>query len=152
MVEEEEEAAAAALAEAVVAAAAASEVAIVDHPEDMVAAVEVAVAALAVAAVEVVVVVVSAETKSNLKIKSTSPDFPVICLKMTLQIFSAPLASSRLTSAPARRRSGSTRTMPQESRKVKPQSPMMILQPLKAPSRGSTARTSTEAASRFKWP
>ena len=147
---EEEEEAAAALAEAVVAAAA-SEVAIVDHPEAMVAAGEVVVAALAVAAVEVVVVV-SAETKSNLKIKSTSPDFLVICLKMTLQIFLAPSASLRLTSAPARRKSGSTRTMPQESRKVKPQSPMMILQPLKAPSRGSTARTSTEAASRFKWP
>ena len=149
MVEEEEEEVAAALAAAVVAAA--LEVAIVDHPEAMVAAVEVAVAALAVAAVEVVVVV-SAETKSNLKIKSTSPDFPVICLKMTLQIFSAPSASLRLTSAPAPRRSGSTRTIPQENRKVKPQSPMMILQPLKAPSRGSTARTSTEAASRFKWP
>ena len=149
MVEEEEEEVAAALAAAVVAAA--LEVAIVDHPEAMVAAVEVAVAALAVAAVEVVVVV-SAETKSNLKIKSTSPDFPVICLKMTLQIFSAPSASLRLTSALARRRSGSTRTIPQENRKVKPQSPMMILQPLKAPSRGSTARTSTEAASRFKWP
>ena len=148
---EEEEGEAAALAAAVVAAAA-LEVAIVDHPEAMVAAVEVAVAALAVAAVEVVVVVASEETKSNLKIKSTSPDFPVICLKMTLQIFSAPSASSRLTSAPARRRSGSTRTMPQESRKVKPQSPMMILQPLKAPFRGSTARTSTVAASRFKWP
>ena len=120
MVEEEEEAAAAALAEAVVAAAAASEVAIVDHPEAMVEAEEVAVAALAVAAVEVVVVV-SAETKSNLKIKSTSPDFPVICLKMTLQIFLAPSASLRLTSALARRRSGSTRTIPQENRKVKPQ-------------------------------
>ena len=151
MVEEEEEAAAAALAEAVVAAAAASEVAIVDHPEDMVAAVEVAVAALAVAAVEVVVVV-SAETKSNLKIKFTSPDFPVICLKMTLQIFSAPSASSRLTSAPARRRSGSTRTIPQENRQVKPQSPTTILQPLKAPSRGSTARTSMAVPSKSRWP
>ena len=135
----------------VVEAAAVSEVEIVAHPAALAAAGEAVVEAMVVAAVEGEVEV-SVETKSNPKIKSTSPDSPAICPKMTLQIFSAPLASSRLTGKPACRRSGSTRTTQQESRRVKLQSPTMILRPLKAPSHGSTEKTSMAVASKFRWP